>query len=417
MGIKSIRKVDPVADSKKVYPTVKDFLRLPVIYYNTVGLEPYDSSIGDKKRGILFHLYFVYQITNLLFWFSMECLYVVVSFRNNENFLNATMVLGYAGFAVVGAMKFISVMIRKSKMTILVKQLESNFPPPRAKEQEEYAVAYYLKRCHRFTKGFGLLYTSLVVIYNLFEILQYTIRSLLNSPNAKQTLPFVDMALWNYKDSWLFYVTYLSQTLAGYMATCGHISADLMIFSVAMQVIMHFDRLTLALKNFQVKNRSGSETGAEEDLKELKPLIAYHNQIFGLTEVMNEVFGIPLLVNFASSSMLVCFVGFQMTLGMSPDRFVKLLLILVSALIEIYLLCLFSQMLIDASARVSYAVYDMNWMQADSRFRKMLIFLILRSQKPVCLKATVFLDVSITTMSSFLQMSYKFFCAIRTMYQ
>jgi len=63
---------------------------------------------------------------------------------------------------------------------------------------------------------------------------------------------------------------------------------------------------------------------------------------------MNEVFGIPLLLNFAASSVLVCFVGFRLTVGISPEQFLKLMLILVSAMIEIYLLCSFSQMLIDA---------------------------------------------------------------------
>jgi len=41
----------------------------------------------------------------------------------------------------------------------------------------------------------------------------------------------------------------------------------------------------------------------------------------------------------------------------------------------------------------------MNWPEADSRFQKMLIFVAKRAQKPVCLKATIFLDLSIETMS------------------
>jgi len=141
--------------------------------------------------------------------------------------------------------------------------------------------------------------------------------------------------------------------------------------------------------------------------------------LYSLTDVMNEVFGIPLLLNFAASSVLVCFVGFRLTVGISPEQFLKLMLILVSAMIEIYLLCSFSQMLIDAvcclsvgliliiyiniyfqSESVSIAAWDMSWMEADTRFRKMLIFIALRAQRPVCLKATVFLDVSIQTMSS-----------------
>jgi len=48
---------------------------------------------------------------------------------------------------------------------------------------------------------------------------------------------------------------------------------------------------------------------------------------------------------------------------------------------------------------VASAVYEMNWFESDPRFKKMLILIALRAQKPVCLKATVFLDISMETMS------------------
>lgn len=133
---------------------------------------------------------------------------------------------------------------------------------------------------------------------------------------------------------------------------------------------------------------------------------------------MNGVFGIPLLLNFLTSSVMVCFVGFQMTLGLSADHTVKLALFLISAVSEIYLICHFSNLLIVAvcsllefeytwianymyfqSEGVSAGVYRMNWFAGDDRFRKMLIFIALRAQKPVCLKATVFLDISMETMT------------------
>lgn len=61
---------------------------------------------------------------------------------------------------------------------------------------------------------------------------------------------------------------------------------------------------------------------------------------------MNSVFGIPLLLNILTSSVMVCFVGFQMTLGLSADHIIKLALFLFSAVSEIYLICYFSDLLI-----------------------------------------------------------------------
>lgn len=72
------------------------------------------------------------------------------------------------------------------------------------------------------------------------------------------------------------------------------------------------------------------------------------NFFYSLSDVTNSVFGLPLLLNFLTSSVMVCFVGFQMTLGLSADHTVKLALFLFSAVSEIYLICYFSELLIVA---------------------------------------------------------------------
>lgn len=53
------------------------------------------------------------------------------------------------------------------------------------------------------------------------------------------------------------------------------------------------------------------------------------------------------------------------------------------------------------SKNVSLAVYDMNWLEYDTKFRKMLVLVVMRAQKPVSLNATVFLStVSMGTMTT-----------------
>ncbi|KAH8243786.1 hypothetical protein KR032_010155, partial [Drosophila birchii] len=410
-------KTVSVQKPKKIYPEMEDFLRLPVIFYHNIGLDPYDSPSAEEKPGILSRIYFAFHMSNLAFVLAMEIIFVVLSFLNKEDFIESCMVISYIGFVTGGFLKIFSVFFKKQLMTSLVKKLDAIFPPPQKKEQELYKVSHYLGRSQRVTKLFVGLYMILVVVYNMFALTLYIVQCLRHSPYAKKILPYTPYAPWNYDANWRFYLTYLSQSVAAYAATIAHISADIMIFSVTMQVIMHFDRLATALRKFQVRATTGNIVGAEEDLTELRSLIAYHNEILGISEVVNKVFGIPLLLNFGASSILVCFVGFQMTIGLSPEQTAKLGVILVSCVIEIYLLCSFSQMLIDASESVAFAVYDMNFFEADMRFRKMLIFIALRSQKPICLKATVFLDISNETLSVFLRTSYKFFCAIRTTYQ
>ncbi|KAH8393487.1 hypothetical protein KR200_002608 [Drosophila serrata] len=402
---------------------MEDFLRLPANFYRSLGVDPFAT---NRNTSIALHLVFVAQLVglSLAMYMQMELVWI------NEDFFQSMQVLGYSTFGIAGILKVITVQLRKDKMISMVGQLRSCFPSPTEEEQKQYEVKVYLRRFHRFAKAFGGLFLALVITYDIAAIGQYAFqRWVLRLPNPTQTLPYVSPLPWEWRDSWRYYPTYLMQSINGYSATGYHISADIMIFAVVMQVIMHFDRLAKALREFKFCRN------AKEDFKNLRALIEYHNQVLDLTDVMNEIFGIPLLLNFLASSLLVCNVGFQLTLGFSLEHIGQQLMLLTSALVEIYLICFFSQMLIDAVCRViffiistkitsyfqsehvSFAVYEMNWLEADIRFRKMLVLLCLRAQKPVCLKATVFVDISIGTMSIFLRVSYKFFCAIRSMYQ
>ncbi|TDG38175.1 hypothetical protein AWZ03_015403, partial [Drosophila navojoa] len=51
------------------------------------------------------------------------------------------------------------------------------------------------------------------------------------------------------------------------------------------------------------------------------------------------------------------------------------------------------------SSSISMAAYNQNWIKADVRYRKALVYIIMRSQKPTYLKATVFIQITRGTMT------------------
>jgi len=270
-----------IKKENNVYPKSKDFFKLPVMFYHTIGLHPYESSKPEDEPGIMFHIYFLCHMINLVFVVIMEILFVIISFRNKENFLVSCIQMGCIAFVFAALGKVVSLIFLKKNMSNLVEELETMFPRPRQEEQEQYEVNKYLKTSNLYNKSFGIIYVVLVAINSMFELIEYIILRMMNSPNAEPSMPYVELAPWDYHEGWKFYLTYVSQAIAGYTATCGHISADLMIFAATMQAIMHFDRLSRALKEMQVREGSGSKGGAEENLRELQTLIAYHNKILG----------------------------------------------------------------------------------------------------------------------------------------
>ncbi|XP_054747339.1 putative odorant receptor 85d [Anastrepha obliqua] len=70
----------------------------------------------------------------------------------------------------------------------------------------------------------------------------------------------------------------------------------------------------------------------------------------------------------------------------------------------------------EKNENISQAVYNRNWYDADLRYKKIILLIMQRAQKPAKLQATSLVTVTMSTMTGMLQISYKGFAVIRTMY-
>ncbi|XP_046803951.1 uncharacterized protein LOC111687982 [Lucilia cuprina] len=382
------------------------------------GVQPYEDLGNTKGKSFLTLIIFFVGIINMNIMLLSEVIFVIMAVVNGNNFLEATMTMSYIGFVLVGNCKMLFVWKQKSALTRFVTGLKRIFPED-LEQQELYQLRKYLKQCSRITMSFSLLYMILIWTYNLFSIVQYAIYDRwLNIHQLEQTLPYLMYIPWDWHNHWSYYVLYAAQDLAGYTSAAGQIASDLFLVACATQLIMHFDYLSSTIAHYQSKvgKRGLSITQAQEsDMNFLRKMTKYHAYLLDLSEQINNVFGLPLLLNFITSSFVICFVGFQITIGASPETVAKLILFLFSSAAQVYLICHYGQLLIDVSTNVAHAVYNQNWIPADVRYQKMLILIAERAQKPVQLKATTFVHVSRGTMSEIMQISYKFFAVLRTM--
>ncbi|KAH8356662.1 hypothetical protein KR200_004841 [Drosophila serrata] len=224
-----------------------------------------------------------------------------------------------------------------------------------------------------------------------------------------KTLPYLMYIPWKWEDNWSYYLILFSQNLAGCTGAAGHISTDLLLVAVVTQLVMHFDNISNTMENYRL---SGNW---QKDSRFLRDIVQYHERILKLSDVVNDVFGVPLLLNFMISTFVICFVGFQMTVGVQTDMIIKLLLFLICSMSQVYLICHYGQMVADASSGLSLATYNQNWTFADIRYKRALVIIMARAQKTTYLKVTIFLDITRVSLTDLLQLSYKFFALLRTM--
>ncbi|EDV49917.1 uncharacterized protein Dere_GG17446 [Drosophila erecta] len=378
-------------------------------FYTVVGIRPYTDGEESKMDRLRYRIVFWSNVINVCFVGLCESIYVYSAFKDNQ-ILEAVTVMSYIGFIIVGMSKMFFIRWKKSAITELINELKDIYPRGSI-QAERYNLPMYLGTCSRISLTYSLLYSVLIWTFNLFCIMEYWVYDKwLSIREVGKQLPYLMYIPWQWQDSWSYYPLLFSQNFAGCTSAAGQISTDLLLCAVASQLVMHFDFLSTSMERHEV---SGDW---KTDSRFLVDIVKYHERILRLSNTVNDIFGIPLLLNFMVSSFVICFVGFQMTVGVPPDIVVKLFLFLISSMSQVYLICHYGQLVADASHGFSVATYNQKWYNADVRYKRALVIIIARSQKVIFLKATIFLDITRTTMTDLLQISYKFFALLRTMY-
>lgn len=173
------------------------------------------------------------------------------------------------------------------------------------------------------------------------------------------------------------------------------LSADSMLYAFIKSISIEFNILKEDLMTID-------KTPENERSRKIKTLTSRHNQLLGLCDRFQNIYSISFLVNFAVSSMIMCFVAFRLVTA-GADTFIYLFYIPYMCIMscQILLLCYFGQMLTDGSEAPTKGAYNSNWETfSDNDVKKQFILIMIRSQRAKRLTAMGFTEISLTTFTA-----------------
>jgi len=95
--------------SQEVYVTFNDFMSLPIFFYHTIGVNPYESTSSKSVPSRWLYVNFLLHETNMGFNFGMECLFVVLYYKDADSIVEVCMIVCYVGYILVSQLKTFSV--------------------------------------------------------------------------------------------------------------------------------------------------------------------------------------------------------------------------------------------------------------------------------------------------------------------
>ncbi|XP_036336876.1 odorant receptor 30a-like [Rhagoletis pomonella] len=170
---------------------------------------------------------------------------------------------------------------------------------------------------------------------------------------------------------------------------------------------------TSMMKDLQQKLENLSEMDDVDALRNIKECIKRHIKIIMFRDDLEELYSAMSLIDV----MLYCIVLATMLVYSSMDydgalvfKGLQLLLVQTSLM---YLTFHFSNAFSNESLNIANAAYNTNWMQRSTEFRKCIVLIIARSQRPLQLTAGGLKPLTLEAFVGIMRASYSLFSVLQ----
>lgn len=166
-----------------------------------------------------------------------------------------------------------------------------------------------------------------------------------------------------------------------FFGLCLHISGQFEIVSSRM------------MKTFQIMDLLDGEKLSKDENDQLniklRNFVNFHNEIIALGELLSRTFSPIVFVQFTASSILICLACLMLFLAPPTEKLIYMNFAM-GITFDTFLHCYVADRLIWASTGLREAAYNLSWYRCDERNQKLILMIIMRTQKPTGMKIPFF---------------------------
>ncbi|XP_017089293.2 odorant receptor 85f [Drosophila bipectinata] len=211
---------------------------------------------------------------------------------------------------------------------------------------------------------------------------------------------------------WIYVGIYALEWLHSTQMVISNIATDMWLIYFQVQICMHLRAMIKSIEDYQPR--------WENDVADrhfLSKIVDKHHYLVNLQTDLNSIFGSSLLLSLLSTASVLCTVSvYTLIQGLNLEG-VTYVIFIGTSVVQMYLVCYHGQQVLDLSAYISHAVYNHNFHNASLSYKKFLLIIIIRSQKPVELNAMGYLPISLDTFKQLMSVIYRAITMLRQMIQ
>lgn len=366
--------------------TFDSFIKFSIISFKIVFIEfePIASDLSFGKRLT----YWAKTLMAVMFFvssalaFSQPMVYAVTS----DSFVEGTRALLDASSMFLVTMKPIITFVNKNVIWEICQEMNLLFNS-RDNRNGKYKIKAYLDSFQGIVKVCGLFIAALLIPV-FYTIVPYLIDGTMKL-SAPFWFPFNPFQLETFPIA-SFWIDYI-----GVLDLFFLLASDSLLYSLMTTISMELDILKNELINLSLTPND------ERKYKTVK-LIDRHNKLLDLSAKLQDIYAPTFLGCFVVTSIILCICLFQLSTGDNDTTDIMLYVPYLGIFSgQIFLLCMFGQKLIDSSSSIADGIYNCDWIDNDDiDFKKSVLMITIRAQKPIQLTAMKFAKVSLESFTA-----------------
>ncbi|XP_076376761.1 odorant receptor 47a-like isoform X2 [Megalopta genalis] len=207
----------------------------------------------------------------------------------------------------------------------------------------------------------------------------------------------------------LYPAIYIGEYILLLVTSTGNFGSDSLFYGIIFHLCGQAEVLKLEFSQcFEV----------DEKKARFHTLIARHQQLLKLSKDLNDTISPIMIVQLFSSCLLICTSGFQFIRSLSTNNIVmvvKTTIVVATLLAQLFAYSYVGEYLKTQFEGVGYCIYCSKWFNIPRKLSLDMVFFLMRSQKPVHLKAGNFFFVNLETYMSILKTSMSYLSILRVM--
>ncbi|KAJ8708661.1 hypothetical protein PYW08_010043 [Mythimna loreyi] len=346
--------------------------------------------------------------------------YIILGIVTGKSFIEVTSVTPCLTFSILAMIKAHYHLIYEKHVKELIELLRDLEIKENNREKcvdKEEIIANETGFLNKVINVLYVLNVSMIVVFDMTPMVLIAVKYY-QTQEFEMLLPYLDVFSFIPYELIYWPFAYVHQIWSECVVLLEMAAADYLFFTCCTYIRLQFRLLQYDIEKI-IPDRSiseGERFQQEEFRNKFAELVKWHHDLINSSNILEIIYSKSTLFNFLSSSLVICLTGFNVTIVDDIVVIVTFLTFLSMALMQVFFLCFFADLMMSASLEVSDAVYNCKWYLATTRVSKQLLLVQTRAQEPCKLTAAGFADVNLNAFMRVLSSAWSYFALLQTVY-